>query len=145
MRFVLLISLALIFSSCIQNDTNNTARYKKEVLDSELAFAHMAMESGIDSAFLHFAAPEAVLLRNEKILKGTDVFKKYFSNPIWKTANLQWKPAFVEVSASGDLAYTWGPYQYSNVDSAGKVTESSGIFHTVWKRQPDGQWKYVWD
>jgi ketosteroid isomerase-like protein len=28
---------------------------------------------------------------------------------------------------------------------AGEVGEYQGVFHTVWKRQPDGTWKYVWD
>lgn len=36
-------------------------------------------------------------------------------------------------------------YTYSVTDSTGETKSSSGIFHTVWKRQADGTWKFVWD
>ena len=58
---------------------------------------------------------------------------------------LIWKPDFVDVSASGDLAYTYGAYTYSYKDSTGAIVEQGGIFHTVWKRQADGGWRFVWD
>jgi ketosteroid isomerase-like protein len=49
------------------------------------------------------------------------------------------------VSACGDLGYTWGSYTFTATDSLGATHRSEGIFHTVWKRQPDGSWKFVWD
>ena len=30
-------------------------------------------------------------------------------------------------------------------DSTGKTNENRGAFHTVWKKQKDGSWRYVWD
>jgi ketosteroid isomerase-like protein len=30
-------------------------------------------------------------------------------------------------------------------DSVGNKKDFKGIFHTVWKKQKDGSWKYVWD
>jgi ketosteroid isomerase-like protein len=119
--------------------------YKTEVLQSELAFAEMAQKQGVEKAFLTFADDDAVLNRNEKILKGQEAFKKYFSNPVWQKAQLDWKPDFVEVSASGDLAYTYGQYTFAAPDSNGNMVESRGIFHTVWKKQKNGSWKFVWD
>jgi ketosteroid isomerase-like protein len=52
---------------------------------------------------------------------------------------------FVDVAASGDLAYTYGQYTISSKDENGKEITKSGVFHTVWKQQSDGSWKYVWD
>ena len=57
--------------------------------------------------------------------------------------DLQWSPEFADVS--GNLGYTYGPFTFSLKDSTGKVNEVKGIFHTVWKKQKDGRWKFVWD
>jgi len=133
----------VVFTAC--KDTKNIEDYKQEVIQTELAFAQMAKEQGVKEAFLAFAADSAVLSRGNKILKRQQDFIGYFSNPLWKNASLQWKPDFVDVSASGDLAYTYGSYTFSSQDSIGKISTSRGIFHTVWKRQQDGSWKFVWD
>ena len=142
MKIFILFSI-IIFISCTGSE--NIESYKKEILQTEQAFADMAREQGIQNAFLAFAADSAVLSRNNKILKGRDEFIKYFSNPVWQNADLQWEPDFIDVAASGDLAYTYGSYSFSVSDSSGKTTTSHGIFHTVWKRQKDGSWKFVWD
>ena len=52
---------------------------------------------------------------------------------------------YIDVAASGDLAYSYGDYQFSALNENNEPVEASGIFHTVWKRQSDGSWKYVWD
>jgi hypothetical protein len=43
------------------------------------------------------------------------------------------------------MAYTYGQHTFEATDDSGGIIEDTGIFHTVWKRQPDGQWRYVWD
>ena len=43
------------------------------------------------------------------------------------------------------MAYTYGEYEFTSLDTLGKSKVSKGIFHTVWKRQGDGTWKYVYD
>jgi ketosteroid isomerase-like protein len=58
---------------------------------------------------------------------------------------VKWSPDFIDVSKEGDMAYTYGKYVWQSPDSTGKMNVSNGIFHTVWKRQVDGSWKYVWD
>ena len=123
-RAVLFVSVFLIFCT---SEIAPTEKYKEEIRQTEQAFAKMAKETGIKEAFLAFAADSAVLNRNDKILKGRAAFIKYFSNPIWENVTLSWQAEFVDVSKSGDLS------------------QSSGIFHTVWKRQQDGNWKFVWD
>ena len=120
--------------------------WKKEIVDAEAAFSQMSMEKGIAEAFLEFAADDAVLMRNNKVVVGIEAIRTRFANANPNpTAKLQWKPDFVDVAASGDLGYTYGGYTFSTTDSLGNVSENTGIFHTVWKRQKDGQWKFVWD
>lgn len=125
---------------------SNLAQLKQEITAAEAAFAKMAAEQGIAEAFAAFAAEDAVIKRqNDTLIKGPEAIRNYYSAPFYKSAKVEWKPDFVDVSANGDLAYTYGKYLWSSQDSTGNVSELRGVFHTVWKRQKDGGWKYVWD
>jgi ketosteroid isomerase-like protein len=132
--------------SCGETSDSKSAKWKQEILDQESAFAAMAEREGIEKAFLAFAADEAVLSRNNEIISGRANIEKWFkARPQAKGTLLEWKPDFIDVSSAGDLAYTYGNYQFTSIDSVGNKEVRTGIFHTVWKRQQDGSWKFVWD
>lgn len=138
------ISLSLFLISCnTKPDTKLMEKWKEEVRDTELSFSKMAGEEGIHKAFTNFAAEDAVLMRNNELIEGLKNIEQHYKNQT--STGLSWAPDFVDVAASGDLAYTYGHYTYSYTDSTGKAMENKGIFHTVWKRQTDGNWKFVWD
>jgi len=140
--------LTIIFVSCnTNNGERNIENWKKEIVETEREFAEMAKKRGIPEAFLTYAADEAVLMRNNVLIIGKEAMKKSFGTqaPTSGNVSLYWEPDFVDVSASGDLGYTYGRYEYSMTDSIGNVQLDSGIFHTVWKRQSNGDWRFVWD
>ncbi|HOU01020.1 MAG TPA: hypothetical protein PK719_01020 [Bacteroidales bacterium] len=118
---------------------------RNEVYKAEKEFEKMAAEKGMAEAFFYFADDSATILRgNDSLIKGKENIRHYYnvrSNP---DAKLSWTPDYIYVSDCGTLAYTYGKYIYSIKDSSGNLKESSGIFHTVWKKQND-EWKYVWD
>lgn len=141
-----IVVLILILSSCRLKKKTDIEAWKKEIVDTEHAFAAMAKRDGVPKAFITFAADDAVLLRNNKLIKGKEAIKfSYETRFPSGNASLTWAPDFVDVSSSGDLGYTYGKYVYTSTDSLGNSTSSEGIFHTVWKRQSDGTWKFVWD
>jgi len=119
--------------------------WKNEILETEKEFAEMASEKGMASAFLNFAADEAVLMRNDQLIIGKTAIKERFGRMNGDAGRLSWSPDFVDVSSSGDLGYTYGKYVFTSTDSVGNEIRTEGVFHTVWKRQPDGAWKFVWD
>jgi ketosteroid isomerase-like protein len=86
-------------------------------------------------------------MRNNTLIAGKTAIKNHFENKSTKIKNVSliWKPDFVDVSNSGDLGYTYGKYIYSFVDPSGETITTEGVFHTVWKRQEDGEWKFVLD
>ena len=142
-----MLSSLFILSSCKPEKENQMEQWKNEIRQTEKAFAEMAQKEGIPKAFLTYAADDAVILRNNHLIKGKEALQTFYSqqpNPTEKVS-LTWKPDFVDVSSSGDLGYTYGSYQYSVTDSLGNTNTSQGIFHTVWRRQPDGSWRFVWD
>lgn len=132
--------------SCTQKDTKEIEAWKKEIIETERAFAEMAKSEGIPKAFLTFAADDAVVLRGKDLIKGKNALRASYENRTSSgEVTLVWSPDFVDVSSSGDLGYTYGKYTYTLIDSLGNVQSNQGIFHTVWKRQEDGTWKFVWD
>ena len=58
---------------------------------------------------------------------------------------IKWRPQFVEVLEDGTLALTRGPYRMITTDDDGNKTEYWGTFNSVWRLQPDGEWKVVFD
>lgn len=128
-----------------KSNEDSIEEWKEEITNTERAFAEMARKEGVPKAFLFYAANDAVLNRNNKVLKGKEAIKTYFDNQTLKEVNLQWAPDFVDVSSSGDLGYTYGSFTFSAKDTTGNPIEAEGIFHTVWKRQADGNWRFVWD
>jgi ketosteroid isomerase-like protein len=115
------------------------------VLQTEKSFAEMSLKEGIPAAFMTYADERAVSMRDNQLIKGKDAIRAYYDRASFQHAWLEWTPDFVEVSSSGDLAYTYGHYRFYSVDSTGIRTLSSGIFHTVWKKKENGSWRYVWD
>jgi ketosteroid isomerase-like protein len=142
----LLILFTSIQAACRNNDIQILKEtYRKEILKTEEAFAEMAKEQGLKKAFTKYAADNAVLKRGNDLIIGKKAIEEYYANYQYRDAELQWQPDYIDVSESGDLAYTYGRYTFKAILQSGEVLQDTGIFHTVWKRQPDGQWRYVWD
>ena len=144
----LMFLLSVLIYSCNTNvKQESMEKWKKEIVDTEQEFAEMALNEGVPKAFLTYAAKDVVLLRNNSLIIGIDSLRESYKNKKSEINNvsLTWKPDFVDVALSGDLGYTYGKYVYTTTDSIGNKNVVRGIFHTVWKRQPDGKWKFVWD
>jgi len=121
--------------------------WKDEVIATEAEFCKSVENNGLQKAFTEFSADEVVLLRSNKLVKGKNSINDFYQN--YSNANekikLIWEPDFVDVSISGDMAYTYGNYIFTTYDSSGIAKSDTGIFHTVWKRQQNGEWRFVWD
>ena len=147
-RIIIISSFLLAVSACTwKENIKDMEIWKKEVEETEKAFAEMVKTAGLKNAFLYFADEEAVLSRQNNLYQGKNEIERYFvENELpYEDVQLEWTPKFIDVSSSGDLAYTFGDYLFSFVDSSGVKLTDTGIFHTVWKRQADGSWRYVWD
>ena len=84
-------------------------------------------------------------MRGDKIYKGKEAIAQYFSKQTLQNVKLKWVPDHIEVSSSGDMAYTYGKYTFNAENDKGEGIHAEGIFHTVWQRQSDGEWKFVYD
>ena len=140
---ILTILIILILSCDSKHSEDIKEQWKQEIRETEASFATMLNEKGLHEAFVAYASEDATIMRENKLIIGKKAIDEHYKNVNTKT--LTWSPDFVDVSLAGDLGYTYGTYHYTYKDSLGVDQVDSGIFHTVWKRQVDGSWKYVWD
>ncbi len=134
------------FAQSLKAQEANTEPAKKQIANAEADFAKMVAEQGIAKAFYYFADDNATIKRqNDTLITGKENIRKFYATPFYEAANVTWSPDFIEVSAAGDLGYTYGKYVWKGNDGSGKPVEYHGVFHTVWKKNKNGEWKYVWD
>ena len=105
----------------------------------------MAQEKGLIKAFEFYAAENGVIKRGKTIVEGKKAIREWYEKDVRPNETLTWKPTFVNVSTAGDMAYTYGDFVFTYQDSLGLKKENKGIFHTVWQRQEDGTWRFVYD
>ncbi|MBC7656129.1 MAG: nuclear transport factor 2 family protein, partial [Frankiaceae bacterium] len=56
---------------------------------------------------------------------------------------LEWAPELAEISASGDLGYTSGPWRFT--PAGAEKPAAFGHFFTIWRKGGDGKWKVLID
>lgn len=136
--------LVAVFYSC--KAPVNKEAITSEIYKTEKAFEKMVADSGVAIAFRNFADKNAVILRgNDSIIKGTGGIYNFYKKSDSSKIKVNWNADFIEVSEDGTLAYTYGNYCWRIVGENDSIQELKGVFHTVWKLQNDGTWKYVWD
>ena len=116
-----------------------------QLLEVDREFSRMSVEQGIDKAFDFYMADSATMLRDSvpPVTGRTAINKLYEGIP--DGTQLSWEPLFADISSSGDLGYTIGRWEFSASDTSGAVRTSYGHYVTIWKKQDDGSWKYVFD
>jgi ketosteroid isomerase-like protein len=145
MKTLLLIIPIILFAIGCRHSKSKEA-IKDEIFKTEKAFEKMTTEKGIAEAFYYFADEDAVIKReSDTLISGKENIRIYYEKKGLKDATVNWTPDFIDVSNSGDIGYTYGKYLWKIIDKDGNIVEYKGIFHTVWKRQNDNSWKYVWD
>ena len=102
-------------------------------IDAERAFAADAQQLGQWTAFRKWAADDALMFTPQPV--NAQKFLKGRKDP---PVSVFWWPGRSYVSCDGTYAINTGPW----VREWGKAV---GYFTTVWKRQPDGGWKWIYD
>jgi len=115
----------------------------QEMIKTEQAFSKMAEEKNTRDAFMAFIADDGVLFRPDAV-NGKKWMLEHPVPPSDKRPLLAWQPAFAHMAAAGDLGFTTGPWE-AKADRGDANPSGYGHFVTLWKKQPDGTWKFVVD
>ncbi len=111
----------------------------QKLIDNEHAFATDVAAHGVREGFLRWLAPTGIVFGPGPV----NAIKFYKARKPLPT-RLAWYPVKAVMSASGDMGWTTGPWDWRS-DSTKTKAEASGDFVTVWRRQGDGSWKAAFD
>jgi ketosteroid isomerase-like protein len=131
---ILLIAAATALSAC--TTTQHTTVTAAPVIAAERAFAARAHDIGWIPAFCEYSASDSQLIGRAGLINAHE---RMCGLPDDGERNLYWAPSFAGIASSGDLGFTTGPASYD-------ATRTPAIqYFTVWRRQPDGSWKWIYD
>lgn len=105
------------------------------IMQADRDFAALAMAQNPGAAFQAFAAPDAALLGGAY---GPEAIGALFAGG-WGT--LEWGPVAGGMAQSADLGYTVGTAVRRGADGRVGYTK----YLTVWRLQPNGEWRWVVD
>lgn len=109
-----------------------------ELLHADSAFAALSVTSGVKHAFLAFSAEEAISFGGRsEMTRGRQAIGAAFDG-FPAGAVLEWWPVAAEIAPSGDLGCTVGEAKIASLNHYSK-------YLTIWRRQPDGTWRFVAD
>lgn len=128
----------LLFCLSAPLRSQSTAELAREVFVAESSFAAAFARRDV-AGFAQFLAPEAIFYGGEHPARGREAVVTSW-RPLLESAAppFSWRPESVEVLASGTLALSSGPV----LNPAG---ERTATFNSVWRREPDGSWRVVFD
>ncbi len=140
-----LLPIFLLFViSC--NPKINMEQEKEKLLQTDIDFSKLSIEVGNHKAFLEYASPEAVLLRdNSYPIIGKPALKKLYSELSDTNYRLTWKPSYGRIAKSGDLGYTYGIYLLEITKGEQKGQVSKGTYCSIWEKNAKGEWRFVLD
>ena len=129
--------LAFCVSACASSSAPVDSRAAAEpVIAAERAFAARHQQVSVKTSFLEYAAPDGVLMTPD----GPRNARGFIAT--WPDADdkglIKWWPRFAGIARSGDVGFTTGPADF---DGGKRFTN----YFTIWKKQPDGSWKWAID
>ncbi|MGA0609047.1 YybH family protein [Caldimonas sp. KR1-144] len=142
LRSVLMLGAAAAVAGCgsgpllLPNESNMVLA--RQVRNTEADFAR-TMAARDHEGFKRFLAEDTVFFTGPEPLRGKAAvaahWKRWFEGP---AAPFSWEPRDVEVLDNGTLAMSKGPVY-------GPDGRPIGSFNSVWRREPNGDWRIVFD
>lgn len=111
-----------------------------DVLNTERSFAAYSVAHGTKDAFLKYLDSTGIVFEKGKAVNGIEAWSKKENG----TGVLNWHPVFGGISASGDLGFTTGPWTFQP-KSVNDSVVARGQYSTVWKKNKNGEWKFIVD
>jgi ketosteroid isomerase-like protein len=147
--FLFSLVTAMLVASVIFSSVHHASASPKDNVDTlrqlEAEFMKAAAEHG-SQGYLSYYADDAVEVPNgAPIIQGKVNIAKGIGFLDQKDNHLTWTPVGADISASGDLGYTYGNFEFRSKDKDGKTVVDHGKYTSIWKKQKDGSWKVVLD
>ncbi|MBZ4421599.1 DUF4440 domain-containing protein [Myxococcus sp. RHSTA-1-4] len=116
-----------------------------EAFAADSTFSGQSVREGMGVAFGAWAAPNVVIPSGPSGFFGQEAVASGYAPFTREKVDLRWEPRLGGAASSGDMAYTVGRAVSVSPGPDGKPTTDYLKYLSVWRRQPDGQWRYVAD
>lgn len=110
------------------------------MMDADRAFSKVSEKEGMKNASMQWIDNKGVLLRPHSLPMVAGNAIDYISQGNDTGFVMTWEPNGGIISESADLGYTYGVYSLKPND---KDTVYYGTYVRIWKKQPDGKWKFT--
>lgn len=133
----------LSFIACKQPKENpeiQKGQITLELMKLDERFSDSCIKLGKTEAFLKFLDSSAILLRPDAYPIDGTATTDYLVEQQNDDIDYSLLPKQADVSASGDLGFTYGVYKIRPKDYD---TAFYGTYTNIWKKQPDGNWKLI--
>jgi len=119
---------------------------EQTIRESEIAWAHAYATKNIDRIVAQYADNGSSIIPGFAMVTGKDAIRAAVKDQLTDPRfALSFQTAKVEVSKSGDMAYTQGAFTFTGTDPKTKrAMTSTGHYVEVYMKQSDG-WKIVED
>jgi ketosteroid isomerase-like protein len=112
------------------------------MVEAERAFAQAATQKGIRDSFLDYFAADSIAF-NPAPISAPDRLRQRPARA-FSEAELRWEPRMGDVAASGELGWLTGPSTFTD-HTVADARPQPGNYLSVWRRQPDGEWRVFID
>ena len=130
-------SAIILAASVMHAETREAAI--ASLVAAERGFAQACLDTGYKASFLGVLAADSTVYQpgpvngREAVSSGED-----------PAMVLVWYPAVADISASGDIGFTTGPYT-ATPKNPGEKWRGTGHYTSVWRRNADGKWELLVD
>jgi hypothetical protein len=149
-----ILSLVLVLAAIPCSRAGDHEKYCAELAQTEKDFCTQLAAVGLSDAFLanmgdECFIPDRLSLTRAEYDSQVKAARAKAAAPRKPGPDadfqLVWTPTKIDVSQDGTLGYTWGRYDFTTRGKDGKASVDTGVYITIWKRDPAGKWKIAYD
>jgi uncharacterized protein (TIGR02246 family) len=133
-------------AGCSGHRKMNLAAEEAAIRTTDAEWLSAATSHDLERILPFWSDDATILSPGTPTVRGKNAIRQYvsgaFSTPGF---SITWKTDKVEVSQSGDLAYSTGTDWISVTAPDGKPVTQENKSVAIWKKQPNGSWKCVVD
>jgi ketosteroid isomerase-like protein len=138
----LLLLTALLLTGCA---TGAAPRHAEVLMQADRDFNAAVAQRRLDAWAESFAPNGSQMSEGGKLVTGDSAIRAHMAPAFADSGfRLEWEPLRAEISNGGKLGTTWGRWTAHSL-RAGREEITTGNYVTVWRKQPDGSWKIVFD
>lgn len=147
-RFALIVVLFAIAAAegCSMQQKVDLAAEEAAIRATDAKWLAASTAHDLERVLPFWADDATILPPGAPAITGKDAIRQYVSGAFAAPGfSITWKTEKVEVSQSGDMAYSSGIDRISVTTPDGKTVTEENRGVAIWRKQPDRSWKCVLD